>query len=204
LEVDEPDPIEAFRAQWLNQWPLVLQRAAPAEQLVTREQWDRLISLDEPDGPVYVGLEDYYGQGAAVGCACRLADGRWEVDGWPRGDWDSAIADVHALARGRDVRRVLVGASLLDRLPPDLRAIAEPRHGAHTRLGLVLLRDLAATGQIAHDTVTADLDEAVGKATVRESPAGLVLMPVGQPHLVKAVVWALLAAHRPPPEPAIH
>jgi hypothetical protein len=204
LDIDEPDPVEAFRAQWLNQWPLVLQRAAPAEVLVDRARWDGLAGVGESDGPVWVGLEDHYGLGAAVGCARRLVDGRWEVDGWPRGNWDSAVADVQALAAGRDVRRVLVGASLFDRLPVDLRAIAEPRHGAHTRLGVVLLRDLAATGQVCHDAVTAELDDAIGKATVRETTSGLVLLPLGSPHLVRAVVWALLAAHKPVPEPAIY
>jgi hypothetical protein len=152
---------------------------------------------------VFVGLEDHYGLGAAVGCARRLQDGRWEVDGWPRGDWDSAVADVQALADS-GVRRVLVGASLFDRLPMDLRGVADARHGAHTRLGLVLLRDLAATGQVCHDVVTAELDDAITKATVRETTSGLVLLPLGAPHLVRAVVWALLAAHRPPPDPAVH
>jgi hypothetical protein len=204
LDVDEPDPIEAFRAQWLNQWPLVLQRATAAEPLVGRGRWDDLVGVEVADGPVWVGLEDHYGLGAAVGCARRLSDGRWEVDGWLRGDWDSAVGDVQALGRGQDIRRVLVGASLFDRLPVDLRGIAEPRHGTHTRLGLALLRDLAATGQVAHDVVTAELDDAVGRATVRETSTGLVLLPAGRPHLIKAVVWALLAAHRPAPEPAVH
>jgi hypothetical protein len=204
LDVDEPDPVEAFRAQWLNQWPLVLQRAAPAEVLIDRARWDGLAGVGVADGPAFVGLEDHYGLGAAVGCARRLADGRWEVDGWPRGDWDSAVADVQALADGGGVRRVLVGASLFDRLPMGLRGIADARHGAHTRLGLVLLRDLAATGQVCHDVVTAELDDAVTKATVRETTSGLVLLPLGAPHLVRAVVWALLAAHRPPPDPAVH
>ena len=204
LDMDEPDPIEAFRAQWLNQWPLALHRATPAEPLIIRERWDDLAGVGKPDGPVWVGLEDHFGLGAAVGCACRLADGRWEVDGWPRGDWDSAVADVQALAEGRDVRRVMVGASLLDRLPADLRGIAEPRHGLHVRLGLVLLRDLAATGQLAHDVVTAELDDAISRATVRETPSGLLLLPSGVPYLIRAVVWALLAAHRPAPEPAIY
>ena len=42
LDPDEPDPLEAFRAQWLNQWPLTLARVAKIEPLITVDEWDEL------------------------------------------------------------------------------------------------------------------------------------------------------------------
>ena len=33
-DIDEPDPIEGFRAQWLNQWPLTLVRGDKGEPLL--------------------------------------------------------------------------------------------------------------------------------------------------------------------------
>jgi len=204
-DADDPDPQESFRAQWLNQWPArKAPEQGPTEPLLPDGVWDGLRE-DAPGavGPVWVGLEDDFGVGAAVGCCRRCDDGRLELDGWTRADWDSAIADVLALAAGVRVRRVLVGASMFDRLPADLRRIAEPRAAAATRTGLALLRDLALSGGVVHDVVTGELDDAVGQAHVRENDSGLFLVARGPTHLVKAVVWALAGAHRPTVMPAI-
>jgi hypothetical protein len=204
-DADEPDPEESFRAQWLNQWPIRKQEpSGPTEPLLPEGVWAGLLEPGPPAvGPVWVGLEDDYGIGAAVGCARRCDDGRVELDGWTRADWDSAVADLVALAAGVTIRRVLVGASMFDRLPPELRKIAEPRAGAATRTGLALLRDLALNGGVVHDAVTGELDDAVGLAHVRENANGLFLVDRGSPHLVKAMVWALAGAHRPAAVPAI-
>ena len=153
---------------------------------------------------MFVALEDDYGLGAAVGAAVRLPDGRIEVDGWLRGDWDSAVVDLERIADARPVRRLLVGASLLDRLPPGMRGQATACTTAQTKAGLALLRDLALGGLLTHDTAATELDAAVEIATVKESPGGLYLVQKGPTHLIRAVVWALVAAHRPAPVPAVH
>lgn len=141
--------------------------------------------------------------GAAVGCVRRTDDDRLEVDGWLRGDWDSAVADVQRLAELHTVRRVLVGASMIDRVPSGLRAGAEARAGVATRAGLALFRDLALGGHLVHDVTTGELDETIAITVVREAPTGLFLLSKGPTHLVRAVVWALLAAHKPAVVPAI-
>jgi hypothetical protein len=203
---DEPDPVESFRAQWLNQWP---QRRAepggPTEPLLPDGLWPSL-AQESPVGAggMWVAVEDDYGLGAAVGCARRTEDGRVELDAWLLGDWDSAIADVQRLAEAGTVRRLLVGASLMDRVPPGLRTIAEPRTGTATRAGLALLRDMAIGGQVVHDVDTADLDRALADAMVREAPTGLFLLSRGPTHVVRAAVWALAGAHRPAAVPAVY
>ena len=204
-DADEPDPVESFRAQWLNQWPVrQAESGGPTEPLLPVGVWDGLREELLPgDGPVWVALEDDYGLGAAVACARELDDGRLELDGWLRADWDSAIGDVVALRAGQTIRRVLIGASLFDRLPGELRRIAEPRGATATRTGLALFRDLALGGQIVHDLVTGELDETLALAQVRENSNGLVLVGRGPTHLVKAMVWALAAAHAPTRLPAI-
>jgi hypothetical protein len=202
---EEPDPVESFRAQWLNQWPRRLaEPSGPTEPLLPDGVWAGLrVEAPEGIGPIWIALEDDYGVGAAVACARRLADGRLEADGWLRADWDSAIADVQALAGAQAIRRILVGASMFDRVPADLRRIAEPRAGAATRSGLALLRDLALNGNVVHDAVTGELDDTLALTMVRESPTGLFLVARGPTHLVRALVWALAAAHRPVAMPAI-
>ena len=204
---EEPDPEESFRAQWLNQWPR--KKTDPpgtVEDLLPPGLWARLaIPGVVSVGSVYVALEDDYGFGAAVACVGRLEDGRLEVDGWLRDDWDTAIADVHRLATVRTIRELHVGASLLDRLPPNSGLPrAKPAVATHTRVGLALVRDLVAGGELVHDETTRDLDSALAVAQVRESPSGLQIVARGPTHLLRAVAWAVTAAHRRVPVPTIH
>jgi len=56
---------------------------------------------------------------------------------------------------------------------------------------------------LVHDETTGELDQAVTGAQVRELSTGLSLLPVGEPHLVKALSWAVNAAHKPVPVPAV-
>jgi hypothetical protein len=205
-DTEEPDPLEGFRAQWMNQWPLrKLEAIGPTERLLPAGAWEGLREDAPPAaGAVWVGLEDDYGVGAAVACCRRCTDGRLELDGWTRADWDSAVADIVAVGAGElTIRRCLVGASLMDRLPPELARIADARSAGATRMGLALIRDLAATGGVVHDTVTLELDDALELAHVRENANGLYLVAKGPVHLVKAAVWALASAHRRAVMPAI-
>jgi hypothetical protein len=146
-------------------------------------------------------MEDRWGHGAAIAVAAILDDGRLEVDGWTRDDWDTAVADVQRL--GRPIRELLVGASMLDRIPQEISPRPRPATQTQTRVGLSLLRDLAANGAVVHDETTTELDEAFRKAQVREALSGLQLVVFDDAHLVKAAVWALAAAHKPAPVPAV-
>jgi hypothetical protein len=79
-----------------------------------------------------------------------------------------------------------------------------PAGSRELRPCLALLRDLAATGAVVHEPTTVELDEAVLNARVKEAPGGLVLVPGQKSHLIRALVWAIGAAHKPQPMPTIH
>jgi hypothetical protein len=201
---EEPDPEQSFRAQWLNQWPeKVTEPPGNVEDLLQPDQWAGLAESVTSLGPVWVAVEDDYGLGAAVAAAARLPDGRIEVDGWLCPDWDSALDDVARLGEMRRIRQLQVGASLLSRVPAGTMPHPQPAGTRETRTGLALLRDLAANAQVVHDLGTGELDQALTVAQVKEAPAGLYLVARGPTHLVRAVVWAVAAAHRPARVPAI-
>jgi hypothetical protein len=200
----EPDPIASFRAQWLNEWPPKLaDPTGNTEDLLPAGLWaDCAVSGVETVGPVWVAVEDAEGFGAAVAVAARLPDGRLELDGWLCRDWDTAIEDVQRI--GRPIRELLVGASLLDRVPDDMTPRPRAAVSTQTRTGLALLRDMVVTGQIVHDDeVTGKLDEVLAATMVRTTMAGLIVTGSPATHLVKAAVWALAAAHKPAPVPAV-
>jgi hypothetical protein len=202
---EEPDPIESFSAQWLNQWPRrSYELPLNVQDLLPAGLWGNLAEPLLSEGPVWVALEDDAGKGAAVGAAALLGDGRIEVDGWLCDDWDTAIAGALGLGRLRQVRQLLVGASMLDRVLPGTVPAPKPVGSRETRTGLPLLRDLAANGMLVHDVTTTELDAAVGVAQVKETLTGLQLVARGPIHLVKAAVWAVQAAHRPAAVPAIY
>jgi hypothetical protein len=203
-EEDDPDPVESFRSQWLNQWPRhTNDPKGVVEPLLPDGVWaDLAVSGLASEGPVWVAVEDDYGLGSAVAATTRLDDGRIEVDGWLCDSWDAAVADVQLLAVSRQLRGLLVGASMIDRVPAGLPT-PQPAAGTLTRNGLAVFRDLAMGGQLVHDETTLELDDAIGQAGVKEAPSGLFLLPRGATHLVRAAVWAVSAAHRPTPVAAI-
>jgi hypothetical protein len=199
---EESDPIAWFRAQWLNEWPVKPVETGNTEDLLPPGMWaDRALAGVTSTGPVWVAIEDNWGHGAAVAVVGRLPDGRLELDGWTRDDWDTAVQDVQRL--DRPVRELLVGASMMDRVPAEMTPRPRPATQTQTRAGLALLRDVTANAMVVHDETTGELDEALAKAQVREALSGLQLVVFDEAHLVKAAVWALQAAHRPAPVPAV-
>jgi hypothetical protein len=203
LVEDEADPVEAFRAQWLNQWPDRTVPTGIGEPLLPAGLWTWLADDElELDAPFYVAVEDNFGRGAAVAACCELQDGRLYVDGWLCADWDAAILDVERLGLTREVRGLLVGASLLSSVPDEMAPRPEPAGSRETYVGLPLLRELAAAGRIVHDR-TVDLERAVCAAQVKELQTGLNLVPGGNGYLVKALAWAVGAAYSPAPVPVI-
>jgi hypothetical protein len=137
---------------------------------------------------------------AAVG---RLPDGRFEVEAWSCDDWKTAVEEVEELQSHRQIRQLIVGANMLEGIPAGMVPQPQRAGGTETRRGLSLFRDLVASGQLVHDVTTFELDAAMATAHVRETTTGLQLLPGEQMHVVKAAVWAVQAAHKPAPVPAI-
>lgn len=199
-DVDEPDPISSFRTQWLNQWPGKRLKLSKGDPLLDVERW-RALRGDVADDPerIFVAVEDHAGMGAAIAAVCAQSDGRLGLDGWIVATWQQALDDLRRLQAGHDGFRLIVGASLLVRLPPGIRGTAGT--ATLSRSTLPLLRELVADGAVVHDS--AEIDEQVATVRVTEAVGGLAVVAGARSDLVRAASWALAAAHRPRKTPTI-
>ena len=194
-DADDPDPLEGFRCQYLNVWPVAAtpRRAAPVA-VVDPAEWEAL-STFTPDGPpAAVAVEAWFGAGTACVAAWALGGGRVGVSATA---FDSvAQAGVHALGWGAAV--VLAGKSIA--ADPAL-AGAIPV-GATSRASVADLRRLLDDGALAHDGSPALTDQVL---TVRTVPGveGMRLVSQSRLDAIKAAVWAAGAARSAVETPAI-
>jgi hypothetical protein len=204
LDPDEDDPGESFRAQYLNQWPIRLGDGA-GEPFLDPGLWARLLVEPESGGaglPVCVGVEDNYGQGAAVAAACRIDGARFEVDGWLAPSWQQGIDDAQRLLDDRPGSKLILGASIAQ--ISDLRPRPARASSTETRTGLALLRELARQGLVLHDH-GAELEAQIEQARVRPVPSGgLALLSSRRADVLRAAAWALQMAHERQRRPAVH
>jgi len=203
LDPDEDDPRESFLAQFLNVWPI---RTGPdtGERLLGEGVWARALETGlQSDGPVWVAVEDNYGQGAAVAAVLRRSDDRFELDGWCCDTWATALDDATTLIGLRPGSRLLVGPAVAAKVT-ELRPRPTRMGALETRLGLALFRELAGDDQLIHDR-TPDLDDQIDGARVRPVPGGgLAFISSRRCDALRAAVWALDAAQTRPSRPAVH
>jgi hypothetical protein len=206
VDPDEADPVESFRSQFLNVWPVRrIVASARAELLVDRDQWAQAADLFVaiPDGPVCVAVEDFYGLGAAAAAAIPLPDGRVLV--W--GDVHTSRAEAYAWASftvgRREGSRVRIGASLPEtEAAAVLGPVLEKCGTAHTYAGLPLLRSLIRSGGLCHSGDEAMTAQVASVRLVPTSSGGLTPAHKGvRSDLVRAMAWAVQAAAEPAAEP---
>jgi hypothetical protein len=191
----------AVDAQWYNRWPSLASRGA-GESLLEVGVWAGCHGSIVATQPGWVAVEDYWGRGAAV--AFAAGDGeRFEVDGVVCGTWAEAMVWARKFLEASPFSRLLVGASMMRSVPADMPGRMQRAGGIETRRGLAVLRSLVADGRVVHDR-TPDLDAQIVGARVRPVVDGIQLVSEGRQDLLKAALWALYFAHRPPTAPTIH
>jgi hypothetical protein len=206
VDPDEDDPVESFRSQFLNVWPVRrIVSSTRAELLVDPDTWAQTADLYVaiPDGPVCVAVEDFYGLGAGAAAAVRLPDGRVLVWGDVFASRGEAYAWASFTVGRRTGSRVLIGASLPE---PEAAAVLGPdteKCGtAQTYAGLPLVRSLIRSGGLVHsgdDALTAQVGSV---RLVPTSSGGLTPAHKGvRSDLLRAMAWAVQAAAEPASEP---
>ncbi|WP_235739042.1 HNH endonuclease [Nocardioides alcanivorans] len=190
-EADDPDPMEGFRAQYLNMWPLAAAKIARGTPLIAHETvWNQL-RVPAPDrAPDAVAIEAGFETGVAVASAWRHTDDAAIVRVVEAGD----VATAAHLARQTGFRgKLTVGASLLT--DPAFNAMATAK-GQGTARGAVLdVARLLADGDLRHDGSPALGTQVLAVRTVPGSD-GPRLASQSPIHAVKAAVWAATAARK--------
>jgi hypothetical protein len=205
---DEDDPVESFRAQFLNIWPRRrLLASNRTEPLANRDQWAQaadMFATAPADAPLTVAVEDYYGLGAAAAAVVQLADGRLLTWG---GQFESR-PDAYAWASFTIGRRegctLLVGASLSIEEARMAVPRAEVRKAGvtQTSAALPLLRSVLRANELVH---SGDDDLALQVRSVQLVPTssgGLGVAHRGiRSDLLRATAWAVHDRHQPHEEP---
>ena len=207
VDADEPDPLEAFRSQWLNEAPLVAEGPQHGLPVLTDGVWAQRRGSIVPAGPGWVALEDNSGEGAAVAFAAVDEAGVFEVDGVVCETWEEALTWARKFVDASPGARLVVAAAMEPSVPRDFpnRSVVRKAKPVDAGRALSLLRDLVAVGRVVHDETPA-LDGQLETARVRlvAGSGALSLLPGARSDLLRAVLWALWAAQTPPADPAIH
>ena len=192
-EADDPDPMEGFRAQYLNVWPPLNVKPVRGEPVVDRVAWGELTATGRPDrAPDAAAIESSFTGGVFVALAWRLPDGAALVSADELEDLTLAGLFV---VRSGFAGECVVGASLVaDPAVAGLRTTP----GKGTALGAVLdLARLLAEGQFAHDGSDPLTSQVLAVRTV-PGAGSTRLASHGDVSAIKAATWAAAAARAKP------
>ena len=193
-QADDPDPMEGFRAQYLNIWPLSTAAATRGNPIVDKAAWAELQALGvfDPATADAAAIESWFDAGAAVAFAWRLADGAAAVSVLDVPDLTAAAAAIQAAGyRGR----VPAGSSLL--ADPALRGIPTTTGQGRVITAVTDLSRLLAEGQFAHDGSELLTRQVLAVRTVTGTD-GPRLASHGRADAIKAAVWAATTARAKP------
>jgi hypothetical protein len=192
-EADDPDPMEGFRAQYLNVWPPLNVKPTRGEPIVDRLAWSELVLAQPSTTPAGAAIESHFDGGISVALAWRLADGAALVSVQT---FDDLALAGFAVADSGFREPVDVSAGLVD--DPALAGLTTRK--ATRAGGLAAVLDIArwlADGQIVHDGGE-DLTRQVLAVRTVDGADGPRLASTGRLDAVKAAAWAATAARSKP------
>lgn len=207
-DVDEADPLAAFRSQWLNQWPAKPAARQPGEPLLDGDAWAGAAGeLDGPPDLAVVAVNDHFGNAYAVAVVAGRGD-RYQVDGRTTDDAGDAYRAVAAIAAHyADANVVIVaGGSLAADVRRHLPGRKVHTFGlAEVGRGLAAIRQLIGAGRLCHRSERPDLADQVAACRVQPTPGGALSIAArsGRLDLVKALAAGLDVAQSPPPRPRV-
>jgi len=195
-DADDPDPMEGFRAQYLNIWPLAdTPRDPPGEPAFHLDDWTRAfgaLAAPEP-APVVAGIESWFSEGIALARA-------WLVDGLVYVSVQEFGTLRDALTMIDETTPLLVGKSLAS--DPLLATYDVEPIGGTTRQAVVSLRAFVDEDVVRHDG-GAFLTSQTLDVRVVPSADGPRVKSSTRADAVKAASWVVERARHVPEIPQI-
>jgi len=197
-ELDDPDPLEGFRAQYLNVWPDAgRRRIAPGSPMISEAAWAALASSERVAGPpAAVAIEAWFSHGVSAAFAWPLQGDRVLVD-------VSAHADVpEALraAQAAEPAAIIVGKSLL--ASPAFATIAVEGAGSTSREAVEAFRRLIDEDALRVG-IAGPLTDQVTSLRTLPGAEGPRLVSKTRTDAIKAALWAAGRARAATEAPAI-
>lgn len=186
-QADDPDPMEGFKAQYLNMWKLVGRREAPGTPLIDEDDWDARIALPDDRTPDAAAIESWYSAGVTLALAWREETTAIVA---VTGHRDLAEA-VAALRRSGYRGRVTVGASLAK--DPALAKTRTTPTKATTGAAVAELDRLLGEHELHHDG-GAHLTDQVLAIRTQPGADGPRVVSKERADAVKAASWAAVTA----------
>jgi hypothetical protein len=187
-ELDDVDPMQGFRSQYLNQWRLRQRRQQRGEPIAKADAWTAL-TVAVPDAvPDVVAMESWFGAGVSVVMAWAESASEVTVRAIDVEDAATAVALVKDTGHRN---AVLVGASLAE--DPAFRSVRKKEMRARVGQSVADLDRLLREGVLGHDGGQ-HLTEQV--LAVRTTPGadGPRLVSAQRADAVKAAAWAATTA----------
>jgi hypothetical protein len=191
-EADDPDPIEGFRAQYLNVWPRATVRL-PGTEVVSSDDWTTRGSYEPGDGPRVIAVESWFGEGVTLAVGEALTGGKSGRAGVTVEEFATsaeAAARATQLMVELPVYAYLVGKSLTR--DPAFEG-AEPVQG-RARQTVEDLDNLMKDDAIVHDGSELLAGQVTELRTKTGGGDSLQVVSKGRIDAVKAAVWAALRA----------
>lgn len=193
-DLDDPDPLEAIRSQYLNCWEFTKKKAQPGTPVVTGMEWAALNGAAPPPvPPTVVAVESWYAEGVCVASAWPVAGDHVVV----KVTAHSTLAEAAADALGQGASVVLVGKTMFSEPVFADTSVPVEAIGSRMSASVTDLRRLIDSDVLRHDGTSDELAEQVLMQRTKPGPDGPTLTSRTRGDALKAAVWAVDRARQP-------
>jgi hypothetical protein len=186
---DDPDPMEGFKAQYLNIWPMGEAKAARGNGVIGESDWAELVYVVPQAKPSAAAIESWYAEGVSLALAYKHDD-RVVVSVTDHADLSSAAATLRLTGfRGT----ATVGASLLE--DSALTGVRTRKGALRVGASVGELQRLLSEDAFGHDGGEHLTGQVLGARTLPGAD-GPRMATTGRADAIKVAVWAVTECRR--------
>jgi hypothetical protein len=188
-QADDPDPMEGFKAQYLNVWQLKAALKDRGNAIVSEDGWEALAAEVPDDRPNAAAIESWFADGVSLALGWRV-DGRAVVSVEDYATLEEAVAALRASGfKGL----ATVGASLLE--DPALDGLRCRKGQGRTSASVQEFQRLMSEDAVRHDGGEHLGGQVLGARTMPGAD-GPRMVSNGRADAIKAAGWVVAACRR--------